>query len=147
MNNCYTLVKEFMKKYPRTMAWRLKAHSKVVEAHVGSDEEILYAFPGQYNEGVFDFFNTYLVVFTNKRIILASKRVLFGYFCKSITPDMYNDLATNKNIFWGTVVIDTIKEVVRITNVDAKALPEIDREVNQIVMKQKKEYDLNEKES
>lgn len=147
MNNCYNLVKEFMKKYPRTMAWRLKAHSKVVESHLGSDETIEYVFTGQYNEGVFDFFNTYLVVFTNKRIILASKRVLFGYFYKSITPDMYNDLATNKNIFWGTVVIDTIKEVVRITNIDAKALPEIDREVNQIVMKQKKEYGLKEKES
>ena len=114
MNNCYNLVKEFMKKYPRTLAWRLKAHSKVVESHLGSDETIEYVFTGQYNEGVFDFFNTYLVVFTNKRIILASKRVLFGYFYKSITPDMYNDLATNKNIFWGTVVIDTIKEVVRI---------------------------------
>ena len=144
MNNCYNLVKEFMKKYPRTMAWRLKAHSKVVESHLGSDETIEYVFTGQYNEGVFDFFNTYLVVFTNKRIILASKRVLFGYFYKSITPDMYNDLATNKNLFWGTVVIDTIKEVVRITNIDAKALPEIDREVNQIVMKQKKEYGLKE---
>ena len=147
MNNCYNLVKEFMKKYPRTMAWRLKAHSKVVESHLGSDETIEYVFTGQYNEGVFDFFNTYLVVFTNKRIILASKRVVFGYFYKSITPDMYNDLATNKNIIWGTVVIDTIKEVVRITNIDARALPEIDQEVNQIVMKQKKEYGLKEKES
>ncbi len=142
MKSCYDFIKEFMKKYPLTMAWRVKAHSKVVDSHISSDEKILYAFPGQYNEGVFDFFNTYLVVFTNKRIILACKRVLFGYFYKSITPDMFNDLSVNKNIFWGRVIIDTIKEVINITNVDAKALPEIDKEVNDILIKQKKEYGL-----
>ena len=142
MKNCYNIVKEFMKKYPLTMAWRLKAHAKVVESHLGSDENILYAFPGQYNEGVFDFFNTYIVAFTNKRIILASKRVLFGYFYKSITPDMYNDLSVNKNIFWGRIVIDTIKELINITNVDARALPEIDREINNILTAQKKEYGM-----
>ena len=142
MNRCYEIVKEFMRKYPLTMAWRIKAHSKVVESHLCNDEEILYAFPGQYNIGVFDFFNTYLIVFTSKRIILASKRVLFGYFYKSITPDMYNDLTVNKNIFWGRVIIDTIKEVINITNIDAKALPEIDKEVNAIVLKQKKELGI-----
>ena len=54
MNDCYSLVKEFVNKYPLTMAWRIKAHSKVVESHLGRDEKILYAFAGQYNEGVFE---------------------------------------------------------------------------------------------
>ena len=142
MKSCYDLVKEFMKKYPLTMAWRLKSHSKVVDSHIAPDEKILYVFPGQYNVGVFDFFNTYLIAFTNKRIILASKRVLFGYFYKSITPDMYNDLTTNKNIFWGRVIIDTVKEVINITNIDAKALPEIDQNITDTIIKQKKEYNI-----
>ena len=36
----------------------------------------------------------------------------------------------------------SIKEVINITNIDAKALPEIDKEVNAIVLKQKKELGI-----
>lgn len=140
MKKCYDFAHDFMKKYPLTMAWRVKAHSNVVDSHLQIDEEILYVIPGQYNETVAELFNTYLLVFTNKRIILAKKRLLFGYFFKSITPDMYNDLTVNKAVFWGRVIIDTIKEVITITNVDAKALPEIDAKINEIVTKQKKEF-------
>lgn len=140
MKSCYDFAHEFLKKYPLTMAWRIKSHAKVIDNHLGSDEQILYVIPGQYNETHAEIFNTYLIAFTNKRIILAKKRIVFGYFIKSITPDMYNDLTVGKGIFWGKLTIDTIKEVITITNLDAKALPEIDITINKIVTNQKKEY-------
>ena len=31
-----------------------------------------------------------------------------------ITPDMYNDLTVNKAVFWGRIIIDTVKEVITI---------------------------------
>ena len=142
MKNTYGFLKSFMNKYPLTMAWRIKAHAKVVDNHLGKNEKILYAFAGQNNEGVVEIFNTYVVVFTNKRIVLAKKRLLFGYFFKSITPDMYNDLSVNKGLIWGNVTIDTVKEVIRFTNIDAKALPEIDQMINEIMISQRKEYGL-----
>ena len=99
-----------MSKYPLTIAWRIKAHSKIIDKHLNEGEEILYAFVGQKNDRSVDIFNTYAVVLTNKRIMVATKRVVFGYFLKSITPDMYNDLTIGKGIIWGRVVIDTIKD-------------------------------------
>lgn len=142
MKSAYDFLKTFIKKYPLTMAWRIKAHAKVVDEHIGADEKILYAFVGQNNESVVEIFNTYVVVFTNKRIAFAKKRLLFGYFFKSITPDMYNDLSVNKGLIWGNVTIDTVKEVIRMTNIDAKALPEISQTINEIMINQRKEYGL-----
>ena len=78
----------------------------------------------------------------NKRIILATKRVLFGYFFKSITPDMYNDLTVRRGLIWGNIIIDTIKEVITISNIDVRALDEIETNITEIVIKQKKELGI-----
>lgn len=142
MNNSYTYVKEFMKKYPMTIAWRVKQHCKVIDKHLNSNEKILYMFAGQKNNRAVDIFNTYVVVFTNKRIIVATKRVVFGYFFKSITPDMYNDLTIHRGLIWGSIILDTIKEVITITNIDIKALDEIETNITEIVLKQKKELGI-----
>ena len=142
MNNSYTYVKEFMKKYPMTIAWRVKQHCKVIDKHLNSNEKILYMFAGQKNNRAVDIFNTYVVVFTNKRIIVATKRVVFGYFFKSITPDMYNDLTIHRGLIWGSILLDTIKEVITITNIDIKALDEIETNITEIVLKQKKELGI-----
>lgn len=141
----YKLVRDFLKKYPNTIAWRIKAHCNIIDKHIGEDEKILYAMTGQYNSSIADIFNTYVIVFTNKRIMMARKRLFFGYFFKSITPDMYNDLSVVKRIFWGNVVLDTVKEVITISNIDAKALPEIDRNINEIIISQRKEYGIKSK--
>lgn len=143
----YTILKEFMKKYPGTVAWRIKAHSKVLDSHLNEGEHILYAFAGQKNDRSVDLFNTYIVAFTNKRIVLATKRVLFGYFFKSITPDMYNDLTIHKGIIWGRIIFDTVKELITITNIDAKALDEIETNISEIMMQHKKEYNMNKSTS
>lgn len=139
MNSSYTLIKEFMKKYPRTVAWRLKQHSKIIDKHLNPGEKILYVFAGQKNDRAVDIFNTYMIAFTNKRIMVATKRVVFGYFFKSITPDMYNDLTVGKGLIWGRIILDTVKEVITITNIDPKALDEIETNVTEITLKYKKE--------
>ena len=140
MSNCYNLASKFMKKYPMTIAWRVKQHCKVIDKHLNPGEEILYVFAGQKNDRAVDLFNSCVIVLTNKRIIVATKRVLFGYFLTSITPDMYNDLTVSKRIFWGAVVIDTVKEVITISNIGSKALSEIETNITEIMIKNKKEY-------
>ena len=140
MGNSYALASKFMKKYPMTIAWRIKRHCKIIDKHLNPDEEILYIFAGQKNDSMVDLFHTCVITFTNKRIMIATDRVLFGYFFRSITPDMYNDLTVSKGIIWGKVVVDTIKEVIMITNIDAKALDEIETNITEIMIKCKKEY-------
>jgi len=137
MSNSYNLIKEFKNKYPDTIAWRTKSHCKIIDKHLNSGEKILYVFTGQKNDRALDIFNTYVVAFTDKRIMVATKRVLFGYFLKSITPDMYNDLTVHRGLFWGRIILDTVKEIITITNIDAKALDEIETNVTEIMIKQK----------
>ncbi len=130
----YEKVKEFKKKYPMTIAWRLKAHSKLVEKHLKPEEEVLYAFTAQKNNNPLDIITTYVIVITDKRIILGQKRVLFGYFFTTITPEMLNDLTIRMGIIWGKVCIDTIKEVVYLSNIQREALTEIEDKIVQNIM-------------
>lgn len=140
MSETYKMAKAFKRKYPLTIAWRIKKHCKIIEKHLNPDEEVKYVFLGQKNNGSFDFTNTNVVVLTNKRLMLATKRLIFGYFFTSITPDMFNDLTIKKNIIWGRVIIDTIKEEVSLSNISPEALPEIETNIVDYMMKQKKKY-------
>lgn len=140
MNNLYELVKKFKEKYPMTVAWRLKAHSKVIMSHLNPDEDIMYAFAGQKSELSTDVFHTYIVAITNKRIIVAQKRLFFGYFLISITPDLFNDLTIESEIFWGKVIIDTLRENVTVSNIDKKALPEIETAISSYIDVAKQKY-------
>lgn len=143
-NNVYLKVKEFKRKYPKTIAWRLKQNSKVVQMHLNPGEKVLYAFCGQKNNNVLDIITTCVVAITNRRLIIGQKRVVFGYFYYAITPDMYNDLQVRKGLIWGDVIIDTIKEVVYISNVDPDGLIEIETAVTEYMMREKKKYKLRE---
>ena len=145
MSSCYGKVSTFMRKYPFTVAWRIRRHCEIIDKHLNPGEQILYAFVGQKNDRSLDIFNTYVVALTNKRIMVGTKRVLFGYFFKAITPDMFNDLTIHKGLIFGRVVIDTIKEVILITNIDPKALAEIETNITEIMLKQKKELGLERK--
>ena len=137
-NIVYEKAKEFKRKYPKTVAFRIKAHSKVAANFVGEDEEVKYVFVAQKNYGGFDFINTNIIVLTDKRIIVATKRLVFGYFFRMITPDMFNDLTIKNGIIWGKVIIDTIKEKVILSNIDSNALAEIDDNITLYMLEQKK---------
>ncbi len=145
MKSSYELARAFKRKYPGTIAWRLRRHAAVIDRHLNPDEKIEYIFAGQKNDGVTEIFNTYIVALTNKRIMLGTKRVVFGYFFKSITPDMYNDLTVHRGLIFGSVIIDTIKEVIKITNIDPNALEEIETNITEVMLKQKKDFPRREK--
>ncbi len=136
----YEQLKQFKRKYPLTISWRLKKHAKIIEKHLNPNEKVLYAFAAQKNNNPFDIITTYAVVITNERILLASKRMLFGYFLVSITPDMFNDLTIKMGFIWGKVIIDTIKEEVILSNVQREALSEIETNVTEYIMEEKKKY-------
>ena len=136
----YEQLKQFKRKYPLTISWRLKKHAKIIEKHLNPNEKVLYAFAAQKNNNPIDIITTYAVVITNERILLASKRMLFGYFLVSITPDMFNDLTIKMGFIWGKVIIDTIKEEVILSNVQREALNEIETNVTEYIMEEKKKY-------
>ena len=138
--NSYDMIRKFLKRYPFTIAWRTKQHCKIIDKHLNPGEQILYMFAGQKNDRMSEIFNTYVVALTDKRIMVGTKRLIFGYFFKSITPDMYNDLTIQKGLLFGRVVLDTIKEVITITNIDPKALSEIESNITEIMIEQKKKY-------
>ena len=139
-NSVYEKLVEFKEKYPMTVAWRLKKHAKIVDKHLNPGEEVLNAFAAQKNESPLDIFMTYAVVLTNKRIILAQKRLIFGYFYTAITPDMFNDLTLKMGLIWGSVHIDTVKEVVKLSNIQKGALDEIETYITEYMMEEKKKY-------
>lgn len=143
MVSVYSQVKKFKRKYPMTIAWRLKKHSKIVEKHLNPGENILYIFACQKNNNPIDIITTYVVALTNKRIILASKRVLFGYHFTAITPDMFNDLKVESGIIWGKAIIDTVKEEVTLSNIGKGALDEIETNITEYMMEEKKKYKDN----
>ena len=142
-NSVYKKVLEFKSKYPGTVAWRLKQNSSVVEKHLNPGEEVLYAFCAQKNESNFDIFGTAVIAITNKRILIGRKRVVIGYFLNSITPDMFNDLKVNSGIIWGKIEIDTVKEHAIISNISKDALDDIETEITQYMLEEKKKYNTN----
>lgn len=144
--NVYEELKKFKKKYPMTISWRLKKHAKIIEKHLNPEEEILYAFAAQKNDNPLDIITTYAVVITNKRILLASKRILFGYFLISITPDLFNDLSVKMGLIWGKIIIDTVKEVVTLSNIQRDALDEIETNITEYMMKEKQKYQQSKAE-
>lgn len=136
----YKKVKEFKRKYPMTISWRLKAHCKIVDMHLNPGEVVKYAFAAQKNDNALDIITTYVVVLTNKRILLAQKRLLFGYFFTAITPDLFNDLKVVMGLIWGKVYIDTVKEFVPLSNIQKEALPEIETCITEYMMIEKRKY-------
>ncbi len=142
-NDVYSMVCEFIKKYPFTIAFRLSKHSKILEKHLNPGEEVIYAFPAQRNPSSFDIFSTCIVALTNKRILIAQKRVLPGYNLNSISIDLFNDFQVYRRLIFGRVDIDTVKEIVQVSNLGPKSLVEIETNLSEYLLKQKPKV-LNE---
>lgn len=140
MNDTYLKLREFKSKYPTTIAWRLKAHSKVIERHLNPGEIVNFVFAAQKGFSSIDIFSTFVIVLTNKRILLAQKRVLWGYTYLSVTPDMFNDLTVFSGLLWGKVYIDTVKETIILSNVSKNALDDIETQITEYMMTEKQKY-------
>ena len=137
----YKEASEYLKRYPMTLAWRIRQHSKVISKHLNKDEDVYYVFPAQKNPDSFNIFSTCLIALTNKRILLAQKRVLWGYNMTSITPDMFNDFELSKGLIFGKLDIDTVKEVIRLSNLDRRALVEIETNLSEYILEIKPKND------
>lgn len=141
MKTTYQFVKEFKEKYPWTVTWwRLKKHAKLLDKYLHKNEKILYAFAGQNDDIPSSFFNTVVVGITNERLIVAQDRLIVGYDVSFVTPDLYNDLKVDAGLLWGTVIIDTVKEIVYVSKLSNKALPEIQKEISTFMTEAKKKY-------
>lgn len=138
--NCYAELMLFVKKYPGAVTWfRLKKHCEIIDKHLNPDERIEFAIAGQLDNNSLSFFNTGVLVLTNKRIMIAQNRLLVGYKLSSITPDLFNDLSVDSGLIWGTIAIDTIKEKVFVSNLSKASLPEIETQITMFMQEAKKE--------
>ena len=140
-NEVYTKASDFLTRNPGTIAWRLKQHCKVASKHINDDEEVLYAFAAQKGPSALDIISTHVVVVTDKRLVVAQKRLFFGYLYYSITPDLYIDLTIKMGLIWGNAVIDTVKETVVLSNLSASALREVETVLTKYMMQKKRELE------
>lgn len=136
----------YKKKYPLSIIWRSKKHAKVVESYLNPGEKVLYVFGGQKNSDFLEIFNSYVIALTNKRILLGHKRMLWGSFYYTITPELYNDMTIYRGLIWGKIIIDTIKEKVILSNIDKHSLDEIETNISEFMLEAKKKYVANEKD-
>jgi len=147
MGQVYDHVMLYKKKFPGgTTWWRLKKHADVIEQHLNPGEYVKYAFAGQKNDKFYDWTSTAVIALTNKRILIGQKRVAWGYFLSSITPDLYNDMQVYQGLIWGKITIDTVKEVVVITNLAKDSLREIETKITEFMMEEKKKYKYRDEE-
>ena len=144
MGKVFDQVTMFKAKYPGTITWwRLKKHAKVIEDHLKPGEEPIYSFAGQKNNDVLDVFSTCVVCVTNKRILIGQDHILTGYTLTSITPDLFNDLKIKSGLIWGKVYVDTVGELVVMSNISKSALDEIETYITENMIKEKRKYHLN----
>ena len=144
MASIYDMVKEFKRKYPATIGWRIRKNAQVVEQHLNPGEEVLYAFIAQKNDHFLDILTSAVVVLTNERLLIGQKRVMFGYLLTSVTPDLYNDLKVSSGLIWGKIYIDTVKEFITLSDISKPALIEIETKITSYMMERKKQYALKD---
>lgn len=137
--------KKFRRKHPLTIVFRLNAHSKVLAKHLNNGEKIKYVFAAQKGPSSYDIFSTYVIAITDRRIMIARKRLLFGYFFLAITPELFNDIKVKMGLIWARIEIDTVKEYIVLSNVQSSAASEIETAITQYVMKEKKKAKENSK--
>ena len=136
----YEQARQFKRRYPWTIAWRIKAHCRIIEMNLNPGEIVKYVFVAQKTDSSFDWISTNVIALTNKRILLGQKRLLFGYFYTAITPDLFNDLKIKMGLIYGKVYIDTIKEFVSLSSIQREALPEIETFITEYMMRERKKY-------
>ena len=146
MTSIYKTIQDFKSKYPGGVSWRIKKHAQIIDKHLNPGEEVIFAFPAQKNNEFYNIFTTCIVALTNKRILIGQKRVVWGSFYNQITPDLYNDMQVYQGLHWGHITIDTIKEVVVLSNLPKRSLDEIETQITEYMMEEKKKYPLRNDE-
>lgn len=143
-NKVYNLALRFRRKYFGTIAFRLRAHSTVLANHINPDEKLLYVFCGQKGYSNKEIFSSCVVALTNERIMIATKRVLWGYFLTTVTPDLFNDLKVQSGMLFGRVIIDTAKEKIIISNLSNSSLREVETAISTYMNKEKGKFKVKD---
>lgn len=136
-NFIWRQARKFRRKYPLTIAFRLRAHSKILAKHLNPGEKIRFVFATQKGPSSWDILSTYVIAITDKRIMIGRKRILFGYFFLAVTPELFNDIKVKKGLLWAKVEIDTVKEFIVLSNIQGGAASKIETAITQYVMKKK----------
>lgn len=145
MQDIYLKAKEFKSKFPRTIAWRLQKHAAVVQKHLHDNEKIQYVFCGQKNVSSLMINKTCIVAITDERLVIGQKRLLWGYFFTTITPDQYNDFKVINNMIWSDILIDTLDEEVYLSNIDPNGAIDAQKHITKFMMEEKKKYGKKDK--
>lgn len=96
-----------------TRKWAEK-HFGLIENNLGSDENVLMAFMGLHNfESMTKHDSNYAYVITNKRLICAQKQ-LIGEKFTTVFLENLNDVSMNKGIAMASLIIDTLKEKIKV---------------------------------
>ena len=140
MGKVYKRALKFKEKYPKTVAWRLEKNASVIEKHLNPGEKPSFVFVGQKSKNLFNIGSSCAIAITDRRILIGKKRVFWGYFLSSITPDLYNDMQVYQGLLWGKVTIDTVKEEIVISSISKKGLDEIETRITEFMMQEKKKY-------
>lgn len=117
-------------------------HFKVIEDTLMKDEEVLTSFIGLHNFiSLTEHENNYAYAITNKRIIMAQKKLIAGETVKIVLLNLLNDIsletATGKGLVMdGVLTFDTVKETFNVM-VGAKQGRKILNEVQQILIDSK----------
>ena len=136
-NFIWRQARKFRRRYPLTISFRLRAHSKVLAKHLNPGEKIRYVFATQKGPSSWDIFSTYIIAITDKRIMIGRKRIVFGYFFLAVTPELFNDIKVKKGLLWAKIEIDTVKEYIILSNIQGGAASKIETAITQYVMKKK----------
>ena len=140
MNSTYSKAQAFKNKYFPTIAFRLKKHASIVDKHLHSEEKIDYVFCGQKGKAPLLFNKSCVVAITNERLIIGQKRLLWGYFFTTVTPDVYNDFKIFNGMIWSDILIDTLDEEVFITKLAPDGAIEVQKHITKFMMEEKKKY-------
>lgn len=90
--------------------WGIK-HFLIIQNSLMNGEDVLLPFIGLHNYVSMTKHDSYFAyAITNKRIIMGQQR-LIGEACQTVSLDNVNDITFNSGLVFGTLTIDTIKEV------------------------------------
>lgn len=85
-------------------------HFGIIEKNLQPDEDVKMVFIGLHNyKSVTKHDNNFAYAVTQKRIIMAQKRVI-GTVCQSVYLNQLNDITLSTGLALGVVTIDTTKE-------------------------------------
>lgn len=113
-------------------------HFEIIQNNLQPDETVEMVFIGLHNYvSATHHDNNYAYAITNKRIMMAQKRVV-GMVFQSVSLENINDITFSTGLVFGMISIDTIKEHFNVA-VDKSAANSINNEIHDVLERVKKD--------